>query len=172
MIELKSSFLRFKRAGFTMIELIVVCAIIAIVVALLLVGVFHARESSRKFSCMNNLKQISLAILNYESLHKVMPSGNSNGFSFLVPIMPQLEQQGLYQLLIDRQAHDADSYMKVTERLPVLICPSDKDVDLPYGYTNYAGNSGIWTLSTGFNGIFSSGSKLDAITEFIRKEVK
>jgi prepilin-type N-terminal cleavage/methylation domain-containing protein/prepilin-type processing-associated H-X9-DG protein len=63
------------RRGFSLIELLVVIAIIAVLVALLLPAVQGARESGRKAQCMNNLRQIGIAIMNYETAHKSFPAG-------------------------------------------------------------------------------------------------
>lgn len=96
-----------KRLGFTLIELLVVIAIIAILIALLLPAVQQAREAARRTQCKNNLKQIGLALHNYEGTYGVLPHAlwgggpgqpfADNGFGWMVSILPQIEQANLYQ---------------------------------------------------------------------------
>ena len=103
-----------SRSGFTLVELLVVIAIIGVLVGLLLPAVQAAREAARRMSCSNNFKQIGLAIHNYHSAFKQIPTNGTgtartpwtpNGtndcnrlfLSWLVPILPYVEQQALWE---------------------------------------------------------------------------
>lgn len=94
--------MRFRsRNGFTLVELLVVIAIIGVLVGLLLPAVQQAREAARRMSCSNNMRQLSLATLNYESSFKVLPPGwNTHGTLWSAAILPQIEQASLYSTLI------------------------------------------------------------------------
>jgi len=95
-----------RSRGFTLVELLVVIAIIGVLVALLLPAVQSAREAARRQTCLNNLKQMALAIHGYEDTWKVLPvgamtaaagQGNENdGFGFGVAILPFIEQKALF----------------------------------------------------------------------------
>ncbi|WP_298862625.1 DUF1559 domain-containing protein [uncultured Gimesia sp.] len=99
-----------NKRGFTLIELLVVIAIIAILIALLLPAVQQAREAARRSTCKNNLKQVGLALHNYQDTHSTFPFGgaitggcsgysSSHMFSWGVHILPFLDQANLYNNL-------------------------------------------------------------------------
>src|SRR6188472_4634039 len=104
-----------RRRAFTLVELLVVIAIIGVLVALLLPAVQAARESARRMQCSNKLKQIGLALQNYESSSKSLPIGSlwargptinpGWGMSWWVRIMPYLELNSLGSQLSDVGDH-------------------------------------------------------------------
>lgn len=132
--------LQTQRAGFTLVELLVVIAIVGMLVGLLLPAVQYAREAARRASCQNNLKQISLALLNYESSHRKLPPGylhkygrpggyfdaNHMGYAWGAMILPQLEQTNTYRrfdfsLPVWMEANRAARETHVD----VFLCPTD-----------------------------------------------
>ncbi len=117
------------RAGFTLIELLVVIAIIAILIALLLPAVQQAREAARRMSCRNNLKQIALAVHNYESAYSLLPprrilsSGNVRGWGpSILPYLDQASLQNLYRF--DKNFYDPENAAVIRMPLSVFMCPS------------------------------------------------
>jgi len=91
----------FRRStGFTLVELLVVIAIIGVLVGLLLPAVQSAREAARRMQCQNNLKQLGLAMHNYESTFRAFPMNDgSRGYSPQARILPQMEQGNVQDLL-------------------------------------------------------------------------
>ena len=163
-----------KTRGFTLIELLVVIAIIAILIALLLPAVQQAREAARRTQCKNNLKQLGLAIHNYESTFKVYPFGKGASYTNVAApnyarwsqhamLLPYLEQGNLYQSIDFSFPPETPGmggvigfmppYVSPTGKnavasrtiIPGFMCPSDLTVsDTWQGQNNYAGNQGGW----------------------------
>ncbi len=141
---------RGERAAFTLIELLVVVAVIGLLVALLLPAVQSSREASRRIHCVNNLKQIGIALANYERSLQTLPPGyvsnfygnlqieidspikttlgndTGPGWGWGAMLLPELEQPSIYSALnFDLAIELAPNQ---TARLPILsayLCPSD-----------------------------------------------
>ena len=110
------------RSGFTLVELLVVIAIIGILVGLLLPAVQAAREAARRMSCSNNFKQIGLAVHNYHSTYKRLPTNQSGTWtasnrdcnsnrvlhSWLVGLTPFVEQQALWEMISNPSTQTTD----------------------------------------------------------------
>ncbi len=159
--------------GFTLVELLVVIAIIGILIALLLPAVQAAREAARRSQCLNNLKQIGLALLNYENINQIFPPcvqyGQGQGdppqaapppprhSTWLAAILPQMEQGPLWQqtnfnvsmwsAVVVNGATVGPPQPIVGTPVATLRCPSDTlpSSQVPHGIaiSNYAGDCGF-----------------------------
>ncbi|QDV50673.1 DUF1559 domain-containing protein [Gimesia fumaroli] len=115
-----------RRRAFTLIELLVVIAIIAILIALLLPAVQQAREAARRSSCKNNLKQIGLAMHNYNDVHTSLPMGqNAQLYSPFVAILPFLDQTNLQNLYdFDLYYTDPANLDALNRTITIYLCPT------------------------------------------------
>ena len=121
------------RRGFTLVELLVVIAIIGILIALLLPAVQAAREAARRTQCTNNLKQIGLAILNFENQYRALPAGATHKdhgrdaeYSMFLLIQPFLEQGNVhdrYDFYVNSRVYDNREVIRA--QIPGYLCPSD-----------------------------------------------
>ena len=145
---------RIRPRGFTLIEMLVVIAIIALLAALLLPAVQQSREAARRIQCSNNLMQIGVALNNYMSAHEVLPPGTQNAtgpiqsrekggyhMGWLTQILPFLEKSILYENVdFTRSVYDPIHDPVRLYRISVMSCPSSVDIrNLTYGWTNYFG---------------------------------
>jgi len=147
-----------------------VIAIIGILVALLLPAVQAAREAARRNSCQNNLKQLGLALQNYENTHKTLPGGQAAAFtsataylSVQVQILPYIEEGNVQDQLNLKESPFSEHNTKVAEVQPaIMLCPTDPangtrrgSAGMYFmGWTNYHANAGSWVRLGGWDGVF------------------
>jgi prepilin-type N-terminal cleavage/methylation domain-containing protein len=165
---------RSPRGGFTLVELLVVIAIIGVLVALLLPAVQAAREAARRSQCQNNMKQLGLALLNYESAKKEFPAGSRGILGVPDPketdpkkkaappywsphsqLLAYFEQGTIAQQFDMKLSpwarppdYPTDNYGVARSQPSVFLCPSDAINSQPgradMGWTNYHANAGSW----------------------------
>jgi prepilin-type N-terminal cleavage/methylation domain-containing protein/prepilin-type processing-associated H-X9-DG protein len=168
-----------RRHGFTLIELLVVIAIIAVLIALLLPAVQSAREAARRVQCVNNLKQIGLAMHNYVSVNDTMPMGGAQcnsgypgqvyfskqSLSAHVGMLPFLELSSIYNAVNFNFGADENAnptavvqFTAYSAQIKAFVCPSDPN-------SGASGSSGGANKTfTGTNNYFASVGTTDNLT--------
>jgi prepilin-type N-terminal cleavage/methylation domain-containing protein/prepilin-type processing-associated H-X9-DG protein len=155
-----------RRRGFTLIELLVVIAIIAVLIALLLPAVQAAREAARRAQCVNNLKQMGLAMHNYHTANNSFPPGaaasftpfNPNcvawmGWSAQAMMFGYMEQSALYNainFMVDPMQSNGGNGMSDTARyakVAMFLCPSDGNAGKTF-LNNYYASTGTTTYTS------------------------
>ena len=153
------------RSGFTLVELLVVIAIIGILIGMLLPAVQQVREAARRVQCANNVRQLALALLNYESAHQHFPAGYTStptsdgtvpsgvaidsttwdaapGWAWGAHILPFIEAGNIanglnYQLPVWEVAHRE----LIQSQVPVFLCPSVSGDTDPFVVVNESNSS-------------------------------
>lgn len=175
-----------ERPGFTLVELLVVIAIIGVLVGLLLPAVQAAREAARRMQCQNNIRQLGLALHNYESSMRCYPAvcyinrtGVTVAWSAQASLLPYIEQVNLANLIDFRLPFLTQSSVAQT-RIPIFLCPSEINDrpnnsvpgigHYPLNYavscgtwfqydpvSNQSGNGSFWVNGTGKSSSFTDG---------------
>lgn len=179
-----------RKHGMTLVELLVVVAVIGLLVALLLPAVQYVRETSRRTQCISHLRQFGIALQNYQGAHRVFPFGvgadadkgassytsaQSRRFSLHSQLLPYLEQMPVYAMIDFRvQPFHPDTTgdpavvtgqgpneEAAQTRVAVFLCPSDTDrLKRPWGPTNYRSCNGSTWSGRRGDGMFGQATAI------------
>lgn len=151
--------------AFTLVELLVVIAIISMLIALLLPAVQAAREAARRNSCLSQLHQQALALLNHESIHGRLPAGaplhdsrQKPSLGWRVTVLPYLEESDLYDAIGPTSDGGFTNREPVPRQPQVFVCPS-----APLGVGEVSTEPGRTFLASNYAGIAGSGRTDDGV---------
>jgi prepilin-type N-terminal cleavage/methylation domain-containing protein/prepilin-type processing-associated H-X9-DG protein len=124
-----------KRIGFTLVELLVVIAIIGLLVAILLPAVQAAREAARRGQCVNNIRQVTLAMHNYHDAHKILPPARFSKpqYGHMVALLPFIEEGNLSDIFDVTAVNgfaDVKNQKAANTLISLIACPSDPEPGL------------------------------------------
>ncbi|MGI9455962.1 MAG: DUF1559 domain-containing protein [Aeoliella sp.] len=177
-------FLNQRIKAFTLVELLVVIAIIGILVALLLPAVQSAREAARRAQCLNNLKQMGVAIHNYHSTNKEFPPGSMRDleagtgnmddprFSPHVRLLPFLEHQPLYDSIDWNAGWECDVHTPLrTKLIPGFVCPSKEDYETAFYYQRCQWIRQLQTIEypTHYMGVMGAKGSISGTRQYYRE---
>ena len=161
-----------KRAGFTLVELLVVIAIIGILIGMLLPAVQAVREAARRTECSNNLKQITLSNLNFESSHIKLPPGSARRITpdnprtpyvpHILPFIEEGNQVAVYDFTKNFNSHTPAEKAIFASLLTAFQCPSDEAVEWAKVPGEMKGNYGVnWGPNVYYNQSINDDSSLE-----------
>lgn len=148
---------RSRPKAFTLIEVVVVIAILSLLVALLIPAVQSAREAARRAQCVNNLKQLGLALHSYQSVIGSFPpmANGLRGFSVHAMLLNHMDQSNLYNSInFDVTPTSGQNKTSFHNKVSFFICPSESRDFGKWGWTSYAANIGHGYQIHGLNGAF------------------
>ncbi len=159
-----------RSTGFTLVELLVVIAIIGILVALLLPAINSAREAARRTQCISHLRQLGLAMANYESSQRVYPTGresmNPRGVNYAFRLLPYLEEAGIYDAFVEEARVDAvENATAMRTPVAVFYCPSRRAPAADRNFDNNESASSVGPVAAG--GDYAGNSGLSGVYGFV-----
>jgi prepilin-type N-terminal cleavage/methylation domain-containing protein/prepilin-type processing-associated H-X9-DG protein len=162
-----------NRPAFTLIEVLVVIAILGLLLSLGMAGINRARDAANRTECANNLRQIGIALENHQSQYRSLPQDGQNGYGYLVFILPELDQLPLYNQIQPLSTPLSNPSAAVPNQtnltLKLFRCFSDpnskKLTSGGFGRSNYLGSADIFTEATDLTTVFDGESTTISVGE-------